>query len=110
MDSLGVPIWNPLYREYGVNIYAGIIQAISAGLLLLGVELGKITINFFTIIKVALIIFIIISGFTLYSSDNITSWAPYGGSGILRGSTSAFFGYLGYDEVPIRNRFRFPYP
>lgn len=43
--------------------------------------------------------FIIIAGLALFKDDNLVPFAPMGVSGIVRGSTTAFFGYLGYDEV-----------
>jgi APA family basic amino acid/polyamine antiporter len=35
----------------------------------------------------------------LMNTDNLTPVMPYGTAGVLRGATSSFFGYLGYDEV-----------
>lgn len=96
---MGIPLWGPLNPGVGVNLFAGALQALCVGLLLQGVELGKHTINFFTIIKMALVLFMIIAGLCLFKPSNVTNWAPKGSSGILRGATSAFFGYLGYDEV-----------
>ena len=55
--------------------------------------------NFFTVVKVALVLFMILAGFSLFRSENLTPAAPFGFGGILRGATSSFFGYLGYDEV-----------
>lgn len=68
-------------------------------LLLGGVEMGKETINVFTGLKLLLVSFMIFAGFALFKSENLTPMAPKGISGILRGATSSFFGYLGYDEV-----------
>ena len=49
--------------------------------------------------KMAVCAFIIIAGLMLFQGDNMVPFAPMGASGIVRGSASAFFGYLGYDEV-----------
>ena len=43
--------------------------------------------------------FIIIAGFALFNPVNLVPFAPMGVPGIVRGSSVAFFGYLGYDEV-----------
>jgi amino acid transporter len=98
-DTVGIPLWGPLNPGVGVNLFAGALQALCVGLLLQGVELGKHTINFFTMLKMVLVMFMIIAGLCLFKPSNVTNWAPKGSSGILRGATSAFFGYLGYDEV-----------
>lgn len=98
-DAIGSPVWAPLNPGIGINIFAGLMQLGSMCLLLTGVEMGKLTVNLFTILKMVLVIFMIIGGLTLFKSENVSSWTPKGVNGILRGSTSAFFGYLGYDEV-----------
>ena len=81
----------------GVNILAGALQFLAVIILLNGVSIGKITVNAFTVFKMLLVLFIIIAGFALFHTDNVKNWAPYGSSGILRGATNAFFGYVGYD-------------
>lgn len=43
--------------------------------------------------------FIVIAGLALFNPNNLVPFAPMGMTGILRGSSTAFFGYLGYDEV-----------
>lgn len=42
---------------------------------------------------------IIIGGMRLFDASNMVPFAPMGVTGILRGSSAAFFGYLGYDEA-----------
>lgn len=42
--------------------------------------------------------------FSLYDADNLTPFAPFGASGVLKGSVAAFFGYLGFDEVRVNTR------
>lgn len=48
----------------------------------------------------------IVGGFSAFNAKNLTPFIPkatdngrFGMSGIFRGATSAFFGYIGYDEV-----------
>eukprot|EP01041_Mallomonas_annulata_P007041 gene7041-14322_t len=99
LHSLGVEVWTPFNPGYNVNIFAGLLQLMSTGALLLDANTGKMTIYFFTVLKLALIGFITIAGLSLFMSKNVHNWAPYGSGGVLRGATSAFFGYIGYDEV-----------
>lgn len=39
------------------------------------------------------------TAFSLFNSDNLVPFAPFGASGVSKGSVAAFFGYLGFDEV-----------
>jgi amino acid transporter len=99
-EMVNISIWPPMDPGVaGINIFAGLLQAACVGLLLLGVEMGKLTVNFFTILKMILVLFMIIAGLSLFRSENVQDWTPKGMSGVFRGATSAFFGYLGYDEV-----------
>lgn len=82
---------------FGINIMAGLLQFVVMLVLLGGVTIGKLTVNFFTVLKMVLVLFIIVAGLAIFRSDNVSDWAPMGSSGILRGSTAAFFGYVGYD-------------
>ena len=84
---------------YGVNFLAGIMQFGVMLILLGGVSVGKITVNIFTVLKMVLVMFIIVAGLCLFKSENVSYWTPYGSSGVLRGSTAAFFGYIGYDGM-----------
>eukprot|EP00546_Thalassionema_frauenfeldii_P011805 CAMPEP_0178906506 /NCGR_PEP_ID=MMETSP0786-20121207/6867_1 /TAXON_ID=186022 /ORGANISM="Thalassionema frauenfeldii, Strain CCMP 1798" /LENGTH=409 /DNA_ID=CAMNT_0020578229 /DNA_START=101 /DNA_END=1327 /DNA_ORIENTATION=+ len=85
------------------NPMAILVSVVSLALLINGVQESKRVSNFFTALKVLLVVFLIVAGFSLFSISNITSidggLEPYGMAGILRGATSSFFGYLGYDEV-----------
>ena len=90
-------------EPHGINLMAGVVSTVSVLLLLGGVHESKQVTNFFTLTKIALVIFMTCGGIFLFQLSNIrsetTSFAPYGTAGILRGATSSFFGYLGYDEV-----------
>jgi amino acid transporter len=82
-----------------INIYGGVLQFLVMLLLLRGIHVSKTIINFFTVLKLALVLFIICAGFVLFRPTNIQHWTPYGFQGVFRGAASCFFGYLGYDEV-----------
>lgn len=82
---------------------AGLVSSVSVALLLGGINESKQVMNFFTATKILLVVFMTTGGFVIFQASNLHSdtraFAPYGASGILRGATSSFFGYLGYDEV-----------
>lgn len=93
-------IWNPFDPGYGINIFAGLLQIVVVLILLGGIDIGKFAVNIFTVIKMILVLFMIISGLLLFQPENLSGgWAPMGMGGILRGATSCFFGFIGYDEV-----------
>eukprot|EP00536_Pseudo-nitzschia_multiseries_P016138 jgi/Psemu1/328140/estExt_fgenesh1_pg.C_10280001 len=87
------------------NPLAGIISLASVVVLACGVRESKAVTNFFTVTKMVLVGIMVVGGFCLFSPANMTPLVvPFDGSsfgvaGILRGATSSFFGYLGFDEV-----------
>jgi APA family basic amino acid/polyamine antiporter len=90
---------------------AFLISSGTVMLLLNGVHESKRATNLFTALKIALVLFMTILGFlhtnpanwTPFvpppSSTTTTSTAVGGYSGVVRGATATFFGYLGYDQV-----------
>ena len=84
-----------------VNIPALMVSAVSTGLLLMGIKESKRVMNAVTLLKMCIVLFMIVGGFMLYDPVNVShqSFAPFGTSGVLRGATTSFFGYLGYDEI-----------
>ena len=94
-EDLGYEVWEPLNPPEPFNLFAGVMQGLCVLILLFGVSVGKLTVNFFTILKMAIVIFMIIGGFSLYKSSNVTrDFMPHGFDGVMRGATSAFFGFL----------------
>jgi len=96
-------------KESLFNPMAGLISLASVLVLSWGVTESKRVTNFFTITKMGLVVFMIVGGFWLFDPDNMdplvvpaqasATGPAFGAAGILRGATSSFFGYLGFDEV-----------
>ena len=99
LADVNIPMPGFMNPKCGINVWAGVVQAVCTILMMAGVELSKLTINFFSTLKVVLVLFMIGMGFAYFRSENVADVAPYGYYGIMRGATSAFFGYIGYDEV-----------
>jgi len=80
---------------------AFLVSSISVMLLMNGVEGSKSVTNFFTKLKVCVVIFMIAVGFSLIRPSNFTPFIPepFGATGVFRGATATFFGFLGYDEI-----------
>ena len=102
MRLLGVDVPRLVYnpRLPSISVLGFLLQLYCTLLLLHGVDPGRRTTNLFTVFKMLLIAFIIVLGFYFFNTDNLSGGlAPYGGLGILRGSSLSFFGYVGFDEV-----------
>ncbi|KAF0684929.1 Aste57867_23173 [Aphanomyces stellatus] len=89
------------------NLMAFVVMFLSMLILLGGIHFGKLFINTITATKVAVVLFIIVAGFAATKVDNLTPFVPplsddgtmFGTQGVLLGASSAFFGYVGFDEV-----------
>jgi APA family basic amino acid/polyamine antiporter len=90
-----------LQPGYGLNPMAFCISLISVLLLLRGVKESKQVTNFFTVVKLTLIAFMSIASLSLMQRENLFPLLPsrFGLTGILRGTSSSFFGYIGFDEI-----------
>jgi amino acid transporter len=99
VHRLGYDIWNPTGITGTLNIWAGLIEVACVGIMLRGVNMSQVTVNVFTVGKMALVAFMTIGGFVLFKAPNLKPFAPSGARGIFRGAMQTFFGYLGYDEV-----------
>lgn len=84
-----------------LNPMAFLISTAAVILLLRGVKESKQVTNFFTFLKIILIGFMSAVALSLLKKENFIPMLPsqFGVTGILRGSTSSFFGYIGFDEI-----------
>ncbi|KAF1329834.1 Amino acid-polyamine-organocation, partial [Globisporangium splendens] len=91
------------------NFLGALIMALSVIVLLCGVRFGKFFVNTITTLKVVVVLFIIVAGFAVMDSSNLSPFIPdristddgkkYGFQGVITGASQAFFGYIGFDEV-----------
>lgn len=85
-----------------INVPAALISLACMLLLLAGVRESKFVTNFITAVKMLVVSLMVIGGFALFQPSNMRPpLAPKGLEGVLRGATSSFFGYLGYDEICV---------
>jgi amino acid transporter len=82
-----------------INLPAFLVSSVSTILLLAGVQESKTVTNFITAFKMLIVIFMTVGGFALFHRQNMKPLAPFGTRGVVRGATTSFFGYLGFDEV-----------
>ena len=81
------------------NPLAFLIAAAVVALLLCGVKESKRVANVFTTVKITLVVFMVLVALWYTRPSNWVPFAPYGVSGVVRGATGTFFGYLGFDQV-----------
>lgn len=113
----------------GVTLYWGplVIVAIFTAILVLGTKLSARVNNIFTIIKIAIVLFVIVVGFFYVNGENYAPFVPaaqpaaeaagswttqpflsflsgatpamYGFTGIISGAALVFFAFIGFDVV-----------
>jgi len=95
------PVLSFLDPGGGVNPFAFIISSVAVGLHLRGVRESKTVTNLFSLLKVALVIFMTTVSYSLMQPGNLVPFVPaeFGIGGIFRGASTLFFGYIGYDEI-----------
>ncbi|CEG43709.1 amino acid-polyamine-organocation family [Plasmopara halstedii] len=97
-----------LNEDY-TNLLGAVLMALCVAVLLMGIQFGKWFVNIITTVKVFVVLFIIVAGFIFIEPDNLIPFIPprqevdnkmaFGFQGIITGASSAFFGYIGFDEV-----------
>ncbi|MFW9317874.1 APC family permease, partial [Glaesserella parasuis] len=55
--------------------------------------------NIIVVVKLAIIVLFLLVGSFYVKPSNWTPFAPFGGTGILKGAAVVFFAYLGFDAV-----------
>jgi amino acid transporter len=88
-------------EDSGFSIPGAVLMILTMFLFLSGTETSKSVLNAFTILKLLIILFMIIVGLYLYQPSHFDPFVPLGWSGVFRGSTCCFFGFVGFDEVCV---------
>ena len=86
---------------FAINPCAFLVSFGAVLLLLGGVKESKSVTNFFSTLNVSLVFFMATFSLTLVKKENMIPFIPkeFGAGGVLRGATSSFFGYIGFDEI-----------
>ena len=82
-----------------LNIPACIIVILVTFITFLGMRESKKSTNAMVIFKVAVIIFVIILGFSSVEPHNWSPFMPNGFEGVLKGVSAVFFAYIGFDAI-----------
>jgi len=86
-----------------LNLPAFLIVAFVTFLAYIGIRESKKSANFMVILKLFVLAFIAVVGFwVIFTEDKMSNWSPFlpnGMSGVLRGVSSVFFAYIGFDAI-----------
>lgn len=98
-NSMGIP--KSTSQPFDLNIGASLLQLACVLLLLRGVDISKKTVNVLTVAKLVLCVIMITGGLCLLQPRLFSQvqFQSVSVNNVLRGSTTSFFAFLGYDEV-----------
>lgn len=107
--AMETPLWVKS-SESVFDVYAAVLMALCVGIVVGGMQSGKMVVNVVTMTKISVIFVIICVGFLHFRMENVTPFIPkierknngefaYGWQGVLLGASASFYGYIGFDEV-----------
>lgn len=86
-----------------VNLPAFLIVVFITVLAYIGISESKESANFMVGLKLVVLAFIAVVGFwIIFTEDKMSNWSPFlpnGMTGVLRGVSSVFFAYIGFDAI-----------
>lgn len=89
--------------HFVINLPAFMIVAFVTFLAYLGISESKSTANLMVALKLAVLAFIAIVGFwVIFTENKMENWSPFlpnGMTGVLKGVSSVFFAYIGFDAI-----------
>lgn len=94
--ALGAPGTGP---GHTVDLVAVLICLAVAWLLTRGTRASARVETILTIVKIAIVLVIVVVGFTKVDFANLEPFAPFGISGALAGASTVFFAVFGYDAL-----------
>ncbi|GAB3361983.1 hypothetical protein GCM10027566_29220 [Arachidicoccus ginsenosidivorans] len=109
--AAGMPVNDLIYTnapslgplKFIINLPAFLIVVLITLLAYIGISESKKSANFMVGLKLVLLAFIVVFGFYLIAADGSTdNWSPFlpnGMDGVLRGVSSVFFAYIGFDAI-----------
>lgn len=90
--------FDPAHGTY-INVIAILIVCLIAWIIDTGLKTSIRLNNIIVVVKLAIIVLFLLVGSFYVNPSNWTPFAPFGGTGILKGAAVVFFAYLGFDAV-----------
>jgi amino acid transporter len=89
--------------KFIINLPAFVIVCLITMLAYIGISESKKSANFMVGLKIVVLVFIAIIGFWyIFSEGTTANWSPFlpnGMTGVLKGVSSVFFAYIGFDAI-----------
>jgi amino acid transporter len=89
--------------KFIINLPAFVIVCLITVLAYIGISESKKSANFMVGLKIVVLVFIAIIGFWyIFSEGTTANWSPFlpnGMTGVLKGVSSVFFAYIGFDAI-----------
>ncbi|WP_163626932.1 amino acid permease [Lactiplantibacillus plantarum] len=90
--------FDPAHGTY-INVVAILIVCLIAWIIDTGLKTSIRLNNIIVVVKLVIIVLFLLVGSFYVKPSNWTPFAPFGGTGILKGAAVVFFAYLGFDAV-----------
>ncbi|MCG0798087.1 putative amino acid transport protein (putative) [Lactiplantibacillus plantarum] len=90
--------FDPAHGTY-INVIAILIVCLIAWIIDTGLKTSIRLNNIIVVVKLTIIVLFLLVGSFYVKPSNWTPFAPFGGTGILKGAAVVFFAYLGFDAV-----------
>ncbi|WP_076656151.1 amino acid permease [Lactiplantibacillus plantarum] len=90
--------FDPAHGTY-INVVTILIVCLIAWIIDTGLKTSIRLNNIIVVVKLAIIVLFLLVGSFYVKPSNWTPFAPFGGTGILKGAAVVFFAYLGFDAV-----------
>jgi basic amino acid/polyamine antiporter, APA family len=101
--KFAIDAWNNAPKLGNTHIFfnfpAFIIVCLITWLAYIGIKESKKSANAMVIFKIAVIIFVIIAGAFFVDTNNWTPFLPNRMEGVLKGVSSVFYAYIGFDAI-----------
>jgi len=97
-----MPLWLYNYKlndTFVLSPLTVVIIVIVTLILCLGVKTSAMVNKIMTVLNILIILFVIIVGSTQVDDSNFEPYFPFGWRGIVAGSGTVFFSYIGFDSV-----------
>ncbi len=82
-----------------IDLPAFMITALITGVVYIGIQESRTASNLMVLLKLAVVVIVIVVGFTKVDFKNWTPFAPNGIGGVLKGVSAVFFAYIGFDAI-----------
>ena len=82
-----------------IDLPAFLITVLITAVVYVGIQESRMASNLMVLLKLAVVVMVIVVGFTQVNFSNWTPFAPHGIPGVLKGVSAVFFAYIGFDAI-----------